>query len=85
MADLSNIPFQRSISPGAAYLAVTASATAFASGPCRGIYIGSAGNITVTDRTGVSTQFVALATGVIHPIQASAITAATAGSIVIVY
>lgn len=85
MADQSNIPFQRSISPGASYVAVTASATVFATGPCRGIYIGSAGNITVTDRVGNSVQFVALATGVIHPIQATAITAATAGSIVIVY
>lgn len=86
MADsYANSPFQKSTSPGALFLAVTAGATPFVNGPCRGIYIGSAGNITVTDRGGVSTQFVALAVGVIHPIQANALTAASAGSIVIVY
>ncbi len=86
MADsFANSPFDRSIAPTGLLVAVSASATAFANGVCRGIYVGSAGNITVTDRGGNSVQFVGLATGVIHPIQASAITAATAGSIVIAY
>lgn len=83
--DYSNSPLQKSTSPGSTFVAVSASATAFANGPCRGIYVGSAGNITITDRQGNSVQFVGLATGVIHPIQATAITAATAGSIVIAY
>ncbi len=80
-----NAPFNRNTSPTGLCVAVSASATAFANGPCRGIYIGSAGNVTITDLGNNSVQFVALAVGVIHPIQAKAITAATAGSMVIVY
>jgi len=84
--DYTNTPFQRSISPGTAYVAVTPADTDLANGPCRGIYIGAAGNVTVKDRVGTTTQFVALATGVIHPIQAVQIKAATtATSVVAVY
>ena len=86
MADsYKNSPFNRSIAPTGLCVAVSASATAFANGACRGIYAGSSGNITITDLGGNSVQFVSIATGVIHPIQATAITAATAGSLVIVY
>lgn len=86
MADsFANSPFDRSIGPTGLLVAVTAGATPFVNGTCRGIYVGTAGNITVTDRGGNSVQFIAIATGVIHPIQATAITAATAGSIVIAY
>lgn len=86
MADsFANSPFQRSTSPAGVFVAVTAGATPFVNGKCRGIYVGSSGNITITDLGGNSVQFIGLATGVIHPIQATAITAATAGSIVIAY
>lgn len=86
MADsFANSPFDRSIGPTGLCVVVTAGATPFVNGPCRGIYAGSSGNITITDRGGNSIQFVGIATGVIHPIQAVAITAATAGSLVIVY
>lgn len=87
MADsYKNSPSQRTNSPASRFVAVTASATPFANGACRGIYVGVTGNITVTDPDGVtSAQFVGIAAGVIHPIQANALTAATATSVVIVY
>jgi hypothetical protein len=82
----ANSPFQKSTSPGAGFVAVTASDTALANGPCRGIYIGASGNVTIVDMLGNTVQFVALAVGVIHPIQATTIKAATtATSIVAVY
>ncbi len=86
MANAANAPFQKSISPGAHYVAVTPADTDLADGPCRGIYIGASGNLTVLDMVGSTVQFVALATGVIHPIQAKQIKAATtATSVVAVY
>lgn len=79
-SSLANSPFQRSTSPSGAFVAVTASATPFAGGPCRGIYIGVTGDVTITDRTGAAITFVGLQAGVIHPIQASAITALAGGA-----
>jgi hypothetical protein len=81
----ANSPFARSNKPGSIYVAVSAGATPFVNGPCRGIYIGSTGNITVTDMAGNSVQFVAPVVGKILWIQASALTAASAGSLVLIY
>ena len=52
----------------------------------RGLYIGGAGDVTVTlAESGDSVQFVALAAGIIHPINATHVTAATATSILGLY
>jgi hypothetical protein len=84
--DYSNSPKQKSISPGAGFVAVTPADTDLANGACRGIYIGASGNLTIKDVLGNTVQFVAPATGVIHPIQAIQIKAATtATSVVVAY
>ncbi len=51
----------------------------------RGIYVGTAGDVTVTLPSGESVQFKNLAAGVIHPIAATRITAATAADIIGIY
>lgn len=84
--DYSNTPFQRSISPSPLSVAITAADTDLVNGPCRGIYIGVAGNLTIKDRGGNTVLFVAPAIGVVHPIQAVQIKAATtATSVVAIY
>ena len=85
MADsFANSPSNRSSAPSGLFVSVSASATALANGPCRGIYIPTAGNVTITDRGGNSITFTALAVGVIHPIQATHVTAISAGGTVLV-
>jgi hypothetical protein len=77
---------QASNSPGAVFIAVTPADTNLANGICRGIYVGAAGNLTILDTDGNTVAFVAPALGVIHPIQAVQIKAATtATSILAVY
>lgn len=51
----------------------------------RGIFVGVSGNVTVTTLNGESVQFTNLAAGVVHPIAATHVTAATATGIVGVY
>lgn len=51
----------------------------------RGLYVGVAGNVTVTTMNGESVEFTNLVAGVIHPIAATHVTAATATGIVGVY
>ncbi len=51
----------------------------------RGLYVGVTGNVTVTLAGGDSVQFTNIAAGVVHPICASHVTAATATGIVGVY
>lgn len=51
----------------------------------RGIYVGTAGDVTVTLRSGDSVTFKNLAAGVIHAIAATHITAATATDILGVF
>lgn len=52
----------------------------------RGLYVGVTGNVTVTlAESGDSVQFVNLAAGIIHPINATHVTAATATDIVGLY
>jgi hypothetical protein len=70
--------------PAVGAFSITASASALAH--CtRGIYVGATGNVTCTMKSGESVEFVDLAAGVIHPIAATHVTAATATSIVGVY
>lgn len=87
MADsFANSPFPRSIAPTGKCVAVTPADTDLVNGACRGVYIGASGNVTIKDLGGSTVQFVALATGVIHPIQAIQIKASTtATSVVVVY
>lgn len=60
---------------------ITASANALTR-PTRGIYVGGSGNVTVTlSENGESVQFTNLAAGIIHPIAATHVTAATATGI----
>lgn len=63
------------ITPGAAALAHA----------IRGLYVGGAGNVTVTLPSGESVQFSNLAVGVVHPIAATHVTAATATGVIGVY
>jgi hypothetical protein len=72
---------QSPIRPAADAFAIAAGAGALAT-PIRGIYVGVAGDVTVTMPSGASVQFVNLASGVIHWIAATHVTAATAASIV---
>lgn len=85
MPTIPNTPFQRSTSPAGSFVAVTPSATPFVGGPCRGVYLGGSGSLTILDLSGNSIAFVGLAAGVIHPIQALSITASSGSDIVIAY
>lgn len=71
---------QRSQSSSGQFVAVTASATAFSGGICRGLYLGTAGDVTITDYANNSVTFTNLAAGVIHPIQARAVTTLANGA-----
>ena len=70
--------------PSVGGYAVTAGASAQPV-PFRGLYVGGSGSVTVTMADGTSVAFPALASGVIHPICGTHVTAATATSIVAVY
>jgi len=72
------------IRPAQYAFAITAGASPLAH-VTRGIYVGVSGNITVTTDGGDSVEFTNLAAGVIHPIAATHVTAATATGIVGVY
>jgi len=82
----ANLPSHGSswIRPAQYAFVITAGASALAH-PIRGIYVGVSGDITVTTDGGDSVQFTNLAAGVIHPIAATHVTAATATGIVGVY
>ena len=67
--------------PAIGAFTITAGASALTR-ETRGLYVGVAGNITVTFRNGESCQFTNLAAGVIHPIACTHVTAATASGIV---
>lgn len=51
----------------------------------RGLYVGGSGDVTVTHPDGSSVQYVGLAAGIVHPIAATHVTAATATGIVGIY
>ena len=62
--------------------------TAGASALChdiRGFYVGGAGNVTVTTLNGESVQFTNVLAGVVYPIAATHVTAATATGLVGLY
>ena len=63
---------------------ITAGADALAH-VTRGLYVGVAGDVTVTLDGGDSVQFTNLAAGIVHPLACSHVTAATATGIVGVY
>lgn len=70
--------------PAGAAFAITASANDL-SHITRGLYVGTAGDVTVTLEIGDSVTFKNLAAGVIHPIACVKVTAATATDILGVY
>jgi hypothetical protein len=70
--------------PAQGAFTITAGASAL-SHTIRGIFVGVSGNVTVTLPSGDSVQFTNLAAGVVHPIAATHVTAATATGIVGVY
>ena len=72
------------ISPGRGIFAITPGASPLFK-TTRGIYAGGSGDITVTMKDGTSGTFVGVAAGVVLPIQATHVTAATATSLVGVY
>lgn len=51
----------------------------------RGLYVGTAGSVTVTMENGDSVAFPNLAAGVIHPIACTHVTAASAADVIGVY
>ncbi len=72
------------VRPAQGAIAITAGSSDLST-EIRGLYVGVTGNVTVTHPDGTSVQYVGLAAGVIHPISATKVTAATATSIVGVY
>ena len=75
-------------SPARGAVAVTPSDTVnFAGGACRGLYIGTAGNVVVVDTAGNVVTYTSMAAGIVHPIQATRInnTNTTASNIVALY
>lgn len=71
--------------PGADYEVITASPTPFAAGACRALFVGGAGNITVTSPKGNSVQFTGVLAGSILPIQAIAMTATSSSQVIAIY
>lgn len=63
---------------------ITAGAGALAT-PIRALYVGGAGNVTLTTPAGSSVQFTGLAAGSILPVRATHVTAATATGLVGLY
>jgi hypothetical protein len=75
-------------SPARGAVAVTPSDTVnLVGGACRGLYVGTAGNVAVVDTVGSVVTYTALAVGIVHPIQATRInnTNTTASNIVALY
>jgi hypothetical protein len=70
--------------PAQGAFTITAGAGALST-PIRGLYVGVSGNVTVTHMDGTSVQYTNIAAGVVHPIAATHVTAATATGIVGVY
>lgn len=68
--------------PAANAFAITAGSGALAH-PTRGLFVGGAGNVTVTmEGSGASVQFVGVTAGSVLPLRVTHVTAATATSIV---
>lgn len=74
---------QLSVSPGTKWVSITPADTALANGPCRMIYVGGAGNLSIVDRDGTTVVFTAITTGIIHPISAVQIKAATTATLIL--
>ena len=55
-------------------VAITASASALAQGLCRAVYLGTAGDLTVTFLDGSSVEFNNMAAGVWHPMAVTHVT-----------
>ena len=51
----------------------------------RGVFVGTAGAMTVTMEDGTSVTFTSLAAGVIHPLRITAITANSASDVVVLF
>lgn len=60
--------------------AVSASASAIAGGPTRGIYLGTAGDVTVTFLDGSSVTFANMVAGIVHPLAVTHVTALDNGA-----
>lgn len=73
-------------SPASRAVAVTASNTVDFASPCRGLYVGTAGNVTAVVG-GVAVLFTAVPAGMILPIQATRVnaTGTTAGAMVALF
>ena len=53
---------------------VVASTTPFTNGPCRGLYLGTTGTITIIDLDNNEVAYANLTAGVVHPIAALGVT-----------
>lgn len=81
--DYSNFPKQKTTSPAAYFASVTPADSALPNGPCRGIYVGGSGNLAILTPDAQTITFTGIATGVIHPISAVQIKAATTATLII--
>lgn len=63
--------------------AITASATPIPGGPTRGLYLGTAGSLTVTFVNGDTVTFANLAAGVVHPLSVTHVTASVGAADVV--
>ena len=89
---MSNMPFTAltaaDAAPANSFSAVTPSDTADLNGYCRGLYVGTAGNVALIGQPGSSTiTFVGVQSGTVLPIRASRVmsTNTTASNIVALY
>lgn len=77
MSDFNGDDWFRSVSK---MVAVSASASPFADGLCRAVYLGTAGDVTFTTLEGDSVTLPNLVAGMWHPIAATHITALANGA-----
>ena len=75
---------ERNTNPGKDAASVTAGVP-FPAGVCRALWVGGAGNITVTMEAGTSVSFNGIQAGTWMPIQCTVVSAATATDIVAVF
>jgi hypothetical protein len=82
------MPTLRERNSAQSYAAVTPdNTTAFPGGPCRGLYVGGAGNLVAVGLDDVAVTFTAVAAGTVLPITAKRVnsTSTTATAIVALY
>ena len=84
---MANYPVRSETHPSPGFAAITPHDSTNFAAPCRGIYVGGAGNVVVVGLDTVAVTFVGVAAGSILPVQAIRVnsTSTTATSLVALY